>query len=501
MKERRYRLLFVTLAVAGLLLIPTGSYVIQPTDVAPSVAGLSALQSGFMSHINHIVFVVMENHAYDSIFGAYCLAKSSVCPYPANGIPGGTCVPENPANLTGACIRPWNFTRAEWSVPDMWHNMNGSLAAWNNGSMNGFYLNENLSCKSCGDNDSFGHYNGSTDPLYWGLAQEYTLSDAFYSSVMSYSLPNHWHIVAGQAPPKSVTYNALGFTLGQNYGTKIVNTMIKADHTLLNQSNDTRSIEDVLLKSNVSWDYYQGGLANYSSAIQIITGDNGSSITQIGPAFAQFNPQAAKAESYNASFAPHFVANTRFFTDARSGNLPNLSWVMPPGQYSDHPPDNATLAQEWLASVVDAVESSPEWNSTALFVTWDDYGGFYDHVDPPVMNGQQLGFRVPLLIVSPYTSRGFVSAQPGYFESVLRLMEWRFHLGCITTLDCRAPLPLWGFNFARTPRAPMLFPTNFNQSTYPFNPKWNTTGGVEVGGYYPPEAFTYFPDGEAADDD
>ena len=80
-------------------------------------------------------------------------------------------------------------------------------------------------------------------------------------------------------------------------------------------------------------------------------------------------------------------------------------------------------------------------------------------------------------------------------------MEWRFHLGCITTLDCNAPLPLWGFNFTRTPRAPFLFPTNINQTTYPYNARWNGTAAVEVGAYCPPEEFTYFPNGEEPDVD
>jgi phospholipase C len=452
----------------------------------------SAQQLGFMSHIDHIIFVVLENHAYDNYFGDYCPTTSSLCPYAANAIPQGTCVPYNPANPTGPCITPWNFTEANWTVNGiMPHGASASAAAWNHGAMNGFYKAE-----SSGLNP-FGHYNGTTAPIVWDLAEEYALGTNFFSSVLSYSLPNHWHIVAGQAPQVVFdNYTECKLALCN------VNKTLVVDHTYLTQANQTKSVEDLLLGSPISWKYYDFTLGNYSSAIKINMNAAKSKILSVGKAYNLYNPQAAKAESYNASFVNHYVLNTQFYADASAGTLPNVAWVIPPGQDSDHPPDNSTVAQGWLASVVDAVEASPEWNSTALYITWDDFGGFYDHVDPPKFHGQQLGFRVPLLQISAWTRPGFVSDQMGFFESILHLMEWRFGLGCIGLLDCNAPLPLWGFDWnLKAPNPPMMFPTNITSASYPYNPDWNGTTQVPTGRYVPPTEYTYFPEGQAPDID
>jgi phospholipase C len=136
--------------------------------------------------------------------------------------------------------------------------------------------------------------------------------------------------------------------------------------------------------------------------------------------------------------------------------------------FSDHPPANLSQGMAFVASVVDAVEESPEWSSTAVFLSWDDYGGFYDNVAPPSIDPLGLSLRVPLIVISPYTPAGYVSDSLGYFESLLHFVEWRFNLGCITHRDCTAPLPLQYFDFHMTPRAPVLFPTNWTNASYPF---------------------------------
>jgi phospholipase C len=367
------------------------------------------------------------------------------------------------------------------------HNWTSSVAAFDGGKMDAFYDAENSGLTP------FGYYDGTTAPIYYDIAQQYTLDDDFFSSILDYSLPNHWHIVAGQAPQQIID----NFTsINSNDG----GTTVAGDHKYLDEANHTESVEDLLLNSSISWKYYDFTLGSYSQAIYInATGKPNSGA--LGTAFDYWNPQAAKAESYNASFISHFVKNTNFFGDARNGTLPDVSWVIPPGEDSDHPPDNSTAAQGYVASVVDAVESSPDWNTTALYITWDDYGGFYDHVSPPTVDGgQQLGFRVPLLIVSPYARPDYITTDFGYFESVLHLMEWRFNLGCITDLDCNAPLPLGAFNFSQEPRAPILFPTNVSQASYPMTltPADQVHEGIP---YYPPTMYTYFPYGEAPDVD
>jgi len=311
--RRRASTLALAVLLAVVVVVPTEVRVGPAADSAGS-AGLAVqltpYQLGFLSHIKHIVFVVMENHAYDNLFGTYCQVKTTICPLIPNGIPPGTCVPKNPLNPTGPCVRPWNFTTANWTVPDMLHFWAQAHEAWNNGSMNGFYRAEHSGCAPCGIGlNPFGHYNGSSVPIYWDLAQEYTLNDNFYSSLLDYSLPNHWHIVAGQAPAvilQNITYPNPNSTVN-------VSHYIQLDHTYLNQSNRTKSIEDLLINSTVPWKYYDFKLGSYAHAIQIAANANHTRIVGVGGAYKLWNPQAAKAESYNASFTSHFVDNTQFY--------------------------------------------------------------------------------------------------------------------------------------------------------------------------------------------
>jgi phospholipase C len=142
--------------------------------------------------------------------------------------------------------------------------------------------------------------------------------------------------------------------------------------------------------------------------------------------------------------------------------------VIPGATFSDHPQlANLSNGEAYVAQTIDAVERSPDWKSTAIFLTWDEYGGWYDGVAPPKVGDLGLGIRVPLLVISPYTPLGAVVNSLGDFDSLLHFVEWRFGLGCLTTIDCDAPLPFGYFNFNQTARAQIIFPTNYTKATYP----------------------------------
>ncbi|MCI4367608.1 MAG: hypothetical protein L3K08_07645, partial [Thermoplasmata archaeon] len=279
---------------------------------------------------------------------------------------------------------------------DIIHDYNSTIAAYDNGSMDGFYLAENRGL------DPFGYYNGSTNPIYWDMAEEYGLSDHFFSAYPSYSLPNHWYLVAGQAPA-AIHWQKIGPHLPP---------YIHANLTAyLKEANQTPSLEALLVNHSTTWKYYDAPLfPTYQKAVKAV-------ITPFGNAgaYAYWDPLAAQEASYTAANRTHFVNNTRFFANAAAGRLPQVSIVIPHANESDHPLYSHDLAQEWAASVVDAVEGSPDWNSTAIFLTWDEYGGFYDHAAPPTRNGQMLGFRVPLLVISPYTPVGVIGSGLGDF--------------------------------------------------------------------------------------
>jgi phospholipase C len=421
--------------------------------------------------IQHVIVVMMENHAYDNLFGAYCLAVGPDCPEAAQGVPSGECVPEHP-QVDGAfpCVQPYNYTAANDTLPDLVHVLASTNASIAGGAMDGFYSAENHGAVP------FGHYNGATVPIYSDLAEEFGLGDDFFSAVDSYSLANHWYALAGQAPPIAISTLVANTVL---YGNGTTTTPVSVDHAYLNESNQTEAVETLLNASPaVSWKYYEVPLPDYNTAISATTSNQGN-------AYDYWNPMAGRAVSYTPDYVNHFVNRTEIFGDLANGTLPSVSWVIPGFYFSDHPPANITAGEAFVASIVDALEASPDWHSTALFLTWDEYGGFYDNVAPPLDNGVQLGLRVPLIVVSPWTQPGLVDSQFGDFESILHFIEVRFGLGCIAVSDCTAPLPMGFFNFNQTLRAPVLFPTNATDAVYPMNTNLDDeSGGAALTGLY-----------------
>ena len=431
----------VLLVVSGV----GGGRIGAPSTGAALATGPGASSLGNFSKIQHVVILMMENRAYDNYLGEYCLQVGPYCPMAANGIPAGTCVPLYPTNASSPCAVPYNMTAANWSGQgDLPHTWKSSHQALNNGSMNNFYLAETRL------NYTFGHFNGSTIPTYWDMAEESGISDNFFSSTLTYSLPNHWFLVAAQAPPV-----IMGSTI--NNGNNIT-----AAHDYLDQANVTPAIEQELLANpSVSWNYYDYALENYSHAIHDLSSDDPS-------AYGTWNPMAAKNQSYVGSVPSHFKWQSSFFTDVQNRSLPNISWVIPNAKYSDHLPANVTYGEDFVASVVNAVAASPYWQNTAVFVTWDEYGGWYDHVAPPQIDANGLGFRVPIFVFSPWTQPGYVDHSTLYFESLLHFVEWRWNLGCLLPRDCTAPLPTGFFNFNYT-HAPSFF-APANDSVYPYEP-------------------------------
>ena len=427
--------------ITGILIVPTG-FPLGKIGTSPIGTGIGAGGAALIwgprsTHIQHVVTVVMENRPYDNYFGSYCEVAGPFCSYAANGIPPGTCVPLQPTNTSMGCSKPYPFNTSEFITPDMPHNWVSGLTAWDNGAMDGFFNAEAQT------NETFGYYNGSTIPIYWDLAEEYAISDNLFAGNLSYSLPNHWDLVAGKAP--AVAY-------GSYIDTQSSRT------TYLYQAQRTRTIEDLLNNSTVSWKYYDYPLGNYTISTQFN-----------GAAYDYWNPLASKAESYSTAYIQHFAPRLQFLTDAANGSLPALSWVIPAANQSDHPGFNVSAGESWVAQLVDAVEKSPDWNSTVIFVIWDDYGGWYDHVAPPHLYGNLLSFRSPILVISPYAKENYVSHVPLDFFSLLRYTEWQFGLGCITGLDCTAALPFDFFDFNQTARAPIVFPTLWNQAVYPMS--------------------------------
>lgn len=398
--------------------------------------------------IEHIVVILQENRSFDHYFGTYPST---------NGIPKDVCMPLHPKYPEDGCVKP--FLSTSDISHDMPHTFHSSEAAYNEGKMNGFMAAEK-------NFNTMSHYNNKTIPYYWDLAKHYVLADNFFSSALSYSLSNHWYAIAGQAPTTSI-YDALKAanatilpglnstnevrTLnpnGTHYGLEKTKGNDVVDLEYLEEANRTKTVADLFENSSsVSWKYYDRSLdSSYKKAIQS------------GSAYDYWNPFASKGSSYSDDYHSHFVNRSEIFSDLKTGKFPQVSWVIPSIQISEHPPASIKKGMIWVTSVVNAIMNSKYWNNTAIIITWDEYGGFYDHVAPPKEDKFGLSFRVPALIISPYSKPGYIDHTLYSFESMLKFIEWRFGLSSLTYRDANANNLLNAFDFSQNPNPPHFIP-------------------------------------------
>lgn len=382
--------------------------------------------------IQHIIVIMQENHSFDNYFGTYP---------GADGIPQNLCMPIDPSNKAAGCIKPFLSTNPVTS-PDLPHTSVASLLAFDNGNMDGF-IGAAKTDPTTNATNSMRYYDNQTIPNLWAYAERYVLADHFFSSVLSYSQPNHWYMIAGLSPFVSITEGAIEEQKQcVTNGTLTLSTCI-----YINEAQTVNTIVDLLQNSGVSWKYYD--TPTPPTLADAIIG---------GRAFDYWNPLLSKNSTYSTGYNPNFVAREQIFSDIGSNNLPQVSWVIPSAQISDHPPANITLGMYWITDVVDAVMKSNYWKNTAIIVLWDDFGGFFDTVAPPQVDNLGLGFRVPALIISPYAKAGYIDHTVYSFESTLKFIEWRFGLKSLNARDANANNLRGAFNFNQSPLPPYIVP-------------------------------------------
>jgi phospholipase C len=303
-----------------------------------------------------------------------------------------------------------------------------SVKAYDNGKMDGFISAEKTT-------ETMGYYNNKILSNYWNFAAHYSLEDNFYESVLSFSQPNHWYAVAAQAPTVSivdVVNRQASATLKQQY---------------LTAANGITTVADLMQGTSITWKYYDIPLAlgGYQKAVSS------------GSVFAYWNPYQAKSSSYTSSYVSHFVVRGQIFNDISSGQLPQVSYVIPSDPLSEHAPANITLGMWWVTDVVDSIMNSQYWKNTVIVLAWDDYGGWYDNVAPPQIDKYGLGFRVSSMIISPWSVVGVDHTQYS-FESILKLIEGTFGLPTLTSRDAQANSLLDSLNLAQTPNPPDIIP-------------------------------------------
>ncbi len=418
--------------------------------------------------IQHIIFIVQENHSFDNYFGTYP---------GANGFPPGISVPINPAQSGSGSVTPFHLNIAQpilivgdelppgISDPsELRTNSGGSVApfpfnnesigrdlshAWSvahidydNGKMDGFIAGE-------GSSLTLGYYDRNDIPYYWDYADNYVLDDNFFSSLLGPSFPNHLYIASGTNGP----------TTGLNYRWILNNGVIDNpgnQFTWQGVSLTWGTLAQELSHANLPWTWYDGAANPLAPTIWNVL-----------PLFSYFQANPAQLSAH--------VKNTQVFvSDIQSGKLPAVSWIIPggwrPPSYpsvcrgqgtSEHPPARSDCGMDYVAYLVNQVMQSQYWSSSAIIITWDDYGGFYDHVPPPQIDQYGEGFRVPTLVISPWAKHGYIDHIQYEFASMLRLAEDNFNLPTLGVRDSISYDMMNSFNFNQAPQPTLVEPANF----------------------------------------
>lgn len=379
-----------------------------------------------LDKIRHVIWISQENRSFDSYFGTYP---------GADGIPQGTCLPVLPGSKR--CVKP--FHQKLQSLPcDMSHEWPVAHAAYDNGWMNGFIWAE-------GTTNAVGYYDAKDIPNYWAYARHYTLDDHFFSSLNGPSLPNHVYMVAAQSGGLVVNVNTIP---------QLKEAMDDPD------GFSFASIVTRFQNAAIGWKYYVDthGITNPQRK------------SEQPKRFTLWNPLPGfQAIRDNPKLMAHLVGEDQFYEDLKQGTLPSVSYLIPTYLDSEHPIATPWQGMWYVTRLVNAVMRSRYWSDSAIFITWDDYGGFYDHVPPPQLDAFGLGPRVPALVISPYARPGFIDRNVYEFSSILKFIELRWHLAHLTARDDRAEPMLAGFDFQQKPLPPLVIPVPAS-TTLPIGP-------------------------------
>ena len=438
------------------------------SSASPSGSTNLQLQNGDIHKIKHIVVIMQENRSFDSYFGTYP---------GADGIPMQNGVPTMCVNdpLTGKCERPYHDAQdLNHGGP---HGAPNASADIDQGKMDGFIAQaekgkgscvnpDDPACSGNGQTDVMGYHDYHEIPNYWAYAKNFVLQDHMFEPDASWSLPSHLFLVSAwsarcriKGDPASCVNNIQGpvsLQRANNYNADYAWT----DLTYL------------LHKANVSWAYY------VAPGTQPDCDNDAAScapVRQRAKTPGIWNPLPNFDTVQQDGQLSNIQSVSNFYTAAKNGTLPAVSWVTPNGKESEHPPALVSVGQAYVTGLINAIMQGPDWNSTAIFLAWDDWGGFCDHVVPPTVDENGYGLRVPGIVISPYAKKGFIDHQTLSFDAYLKFIEDDFLNS--QRIDPRTdgrpdPRPdvredasmlgnlLADFDFNQSPRPPVILPVN-----------------------------------------
>jgi len=435
-------------------------------------------------NIKHVVMIMQENRSFDSYFGTYPGAR---------GIPAGVCVPDP---ISHGCIAPYHSSRDKsFGGP---HGVSAAIADIHGGKMDGFVEQAELGQKCGGTNPScssckaaeggpepeketaepcsvMGYHDAREIPNYWNYAQNYVLQDNMFESSLSWSLPEHLFQVSGWSA-RCPTGDPLALDCTNSLEPILPSTDWTGPFVPGEATYAWTDLTYLLAKAHVSWRYYvyEGSEPDCQSdeAVKCKPVHQGPKTPGIWNPLAAFTDVQQNGQLGNIQSLNSFKTAVN---ETKSCGLPSVSWIDPNVTVSEHPPSRVSKGQAYVTTLINSIMRSPCWGSTAIFLSWDDWGGFYDHVQPPQVDQNGYGPRVPGLVISPYAKTGYIDHQQLSHDAYLKFIEDAFLGGSRLNpatdgrpdarVSVREAAPTLGsitndFNFNQTPRPPLLLPTD-----------------------------------------
>jgi phospholipase C len=428
--------------------------------------------------IKHIIIIEQENRSFDSYFGTYPGADGIPT---TDGVPSA-CVPK-PA---GGCRRSYHDTAdVNGGGP---HSEHAAEMDVDGGKMDGFYIQAVKGRHSCGFGiddpectnsatpDVMGYHTAAEIPNYWTYAQDFVLDDHMFEPVRSWSLPDHLYLVSGwsarcSSPAPSSCRNDIGGPYSPQKMRRYVDQALASGTA--DVTNAWTDITWLLYNHNVPWAYYvqTGDQPDCANDADVTCAPVAQSYRTPGI----WNPLPIFEDVQKDHQLRNIQPLSDYFAAAKAGTLPAVMWIAPSQADSEHPPASVHQGQAYVTALINAAMESPDWDSTAIFLQWDDWGGFYDNVVPPRVDQNGYGLRVPALVISPYARSGYIDHQTLSSDAYLKFIEDDFLGGARLDPktdgrwdprpDVREDAKILGdmaadFNFNQQPRNPVLLPTN-----------------------------------------
>jgi len=460
----------ITLVVLALVSgIAWNGFVSEPSARSAPLGGIHK--------IRHIIVIMQENRSFDSYFGTYPGANGIPM---VNGVPTA-CLPDTQGR---PCVRPFvDHADVNQGGP---HDSQDAYRDINGGLMDRFVRRVRFATTGCADRnnpkcvgahtsrrpDVMGYHTGSDLPNYWAYARDFVLQDRMFEPTASWSLPAHLFTVSewsAQCPKHNEPMrcrNKFNGPLPLPPGGDPFHP--KGPRPIYAWTDLTY----LLHRQAVSWRYYVVNGAQPDCEDDAMTCKK---IPQSAETPGIWNPLPYFDTVHNDHQLRNIQPVQNYFAAAKEGKLASVTWVVPSDAVSEHPPSRISRGVAYVTRVINAAMRSPDWNSTAIFLAWDDWGGFYDHVVPPRVDFNGYGLRVPGLVISPYAKRGFIDHQTLSFDAYAKFIEDDFLQG--QRLDprtdgrpdarkvVREDVSILGnlvndFDFNQKPRAPVLLPVH-----------------------------------------